>query len=257
MNPFEFDHVEWLMEREAEELGLNRETRLGMIAYRTAEDVFDKVKDYCEDKNNKEYNGEWVRCVADHNPDKFDKFVNKYLNGEELEQLKRVIEENPDVYKSLDEFWNEVKILYNVFWDEWMASTLAEMLSYHLEFPISEIWKNPDLSASCKIKRLKGYATILENFRKAISRALKEEKPLSKNELYHWFTDLDEIGIKTDQQYNNILSYWLDFYDMLPDDGKLETLERLHHEIIDTLFPEISKISRHIEKESNLLTNQT
>jgi len=250
MNPFEFDHVEWLMEREAWEAGLGREERLAKIAYRTAEDVFDRVKDYCK------HSDEWFKCVMNHSPDKLDEFIKKYLNGEEVEELKRVIEENSDVYKSPGEFWNEVKLNYYALWAVWVISKLADLLGEDLMYPIYSIEDIPNLSYSCRIKRLEAYARILHNFHHDILRALKEKKPLSKNELYHWFTYLEDLGIEENQDYNNIVNYWLNFYDMLADYEKLELLERLLNKI-DDAFSEIRTRIKAIEKRSNLSINRS
>jgi len=248
MNPFEFDHVEWLMEREASEAGLDREVRLGRIEYNTAEDIFDRVKDYCE------HSDEWPKCMVDHSPDKFDEFVNRYLNGEEAEELKRFIEKNSDVYKSPDEFWNQVKILYEALWLEWMTTKIAEMLNDLIVYYIHPTIRDTELSYSSKIRRLKAYADVLNKFRDAIHHALNEKKPLSKGDLYYWFTDLGAIGLGADQVYYNTVNYWLSYYDKLDDYGKLDVLERLLHEMDD----EFSRIDEEIElMEFEALTNKS
>jgi len=245
MNPFEFDHVEWLMEREASEAGLDREARLGKIEYYTAEDIaediFDRVEDYCG------HSDEWPKCMVDHSPDKFDEFVNRYLNGEEAEELKRFIEENSDVYKSPEEFWNEVKILYEALWLEWMTTKIAEMLNDLIEYSMHPIIHDTELSNSSKIRRLKAYADVLNKFRDAIQHALNEKKPLSKGDLYYWFTDLGAIGLEADQVhhnvYHNMVNYWLSYYDKFDDYGKLDLLEILLHEI----NVDLSRIDKEIE----------
>jgi len=265
MNPFEFDHLNWILERKAwEEFPHEmKEARLAEIAYRTAEDIFDRVKDYCE-KNNNEYDGEWIRCVADHSPDKFDEFINKYLNGEEAEELKRLIEENPDVYKSPGEFLNEVKLNYSVLWDLWMTSEIADQLGFLITHTVDDISFDHKLSSSCKIKRLKDYVIMLDNFRKAIKRASEEEKPLSKNKLYDWFMRLydaglrDHIYLKRDK-WSDIVNYWLNYYDMLPDYDKLELLNMLYNNIIDA-FDEMRRREEIIKEEKlsepGVLTNE-
>jgi len=205
MNPFEFDSEE----------DPDRRTRLGRIEYNTAEDIFDRVKDSCKPSD------EWPRCMVEHSPDKFDEFVNRYLNGEEAEELKRFIENNSDVYKTPDEFWNEVKILYEALWTEWMTTKIAEAL--------------------------------LNKFRDAIQHALNEKKPLSKEDLYYWFTDLGAIGLGADQVYYNMVNYWLSYYDKLSDDiGKLDALEVLLNEMDDVF----SRINEELS-ELEALTNQS
>ena len=247
MNPFEFDHVEWLMEREASEAGLDREARLGKIAYNIAEDIFDRVKDYCK------HSDEWPKCMVDHSPDKFDGFVNKYLNREEVEELKRFIENNSDVYKSPDDFWNEVKILYEALWSEWMSTKIAEILNDLIMYSMRSIIRDPKLSYSCKIKRLKAFADVLNEFRDAIQHASNEKKPLSKEDLYYWFTDLGAIGSRADQVYNNMVNYWLSYYDKLSDDiGKLDALEIL----LDKMDDDFSRINEELY-ELGALTNKS
>ena len=246
MNPFEFDHVEWLMEREASEAGLDRRVRLGRIEYNTAEDIFDRVKDYCK------HSDEWPRCMVEHSPDKFDEFVNRYLNGEEAEELKRFIENNSDVYKTPDEFWNEVKILYEALWLEWMSEEIAEILNDLIMYSMYPEIHDTKLSYSCKIRRLKAYADVLNKFRDAIQRALNEKRPLSKEDLYYWFTDLGAIGLGADQVYYNMVNYWLSYYDKLDDYGKLDVLERLLNKM-DDVFSRINEELSELEG----LTNQS
>ena len=244
MNPFEFDHVEWLMEREASEAGLDRRVRLGRIEYNTAEDIFDRVKDYCK------HSDEWPRCMVEHSPDKFDEFVNRYLNGEEAEELKRFIENNSDVYKTPDEFWNEVKILYEALWTEWMTTKIAEILNDLIMYSMHPIIHDTKLSYSCKIRRLKAYADVLNKFRDAIQRALNEKRPLSKEDLYYWFTDLGAIGLGADQVYYNMVNYWLSYYDKLDDYGKLDVLERLLNKM-DDVFSRINEDLSELEALTN------
>jgi len=244
MNPFEFDHVEWLMEREASEAGLDRRVRLGRIEYNTAEDIFDRVKDYCK------HSDEWPRCMVEHSPDKFDEFVNRYLNGEEAEELKRFIENNSDVYKTPDEFWNEVKILYEALWLEWMSEEIAEILNDLIMYSMYPEIHDTKLSYSCKIRRLKAYADVLNKFRDAIQRALNEKRPLSKEDLYYWFTDLGAIGLGADQVYYNMVNYWLSYYDKLDDYGKLDVLERLLNKM-DDVFSRINEDLSELEALTN------
>jgi uncharacterized protein YeaO (DUF488 family) len=237
MNPFEFDS----------EADPDRRARLGRIEYNTAEDIFNRVKDSCKPSD------EWPRWMVEHSPDKFDEFVNRYLNGEEAEELKRFIENNSDVYKSPEEFWNEVKILYEALWTEWMSTKIAKSLNDLIMYSMRSIIHDNKLSHSCKIRRLKAFADELNKFRDAIQRALNEKKPLSKEDLYYWFTDLGAIGSGADQVYNNMVNYWLSYYDKLSDDiGKLDALEVLLNEMDD----EFSRINEELS-ELEALTNQS
>ena len=247
MNPFEFDHVEWLMEREASEAGLDREARLAKVAYRTAEDIFDRVEDYCE------HSDDWYKCMVDHSPDEFDEFKNKYLNGEEAEELKRFIEKNSDVYKSPEEFWNEVKILYEALWNEEMSLELGRVLSDEMEALRVEIVQNDLISDSTKVKRLKAYKEVLEQFANTINRALNEKKPLTELELLDWFDKMGDavFGLKN-YNYYYMIGYYVGFYDGLNDDGKLNVLSALLDGIDDVLYDIDEKLS-----ELGALTNKS
>jgi len=237
MNPFEFDS----------EADPDRRVRLGRIEYNTAEDIFDRVKDYCK------HSDEWPRCMVEHSPDKFDEFVNRYLDKEEAEELKRFIENNSDVYKTPDEFWNEVKILYEALWTEWMSTEIAEMLNLLIEYSMHPIIHDTELSYSSKIRRLKAFADELNKFRNTIQRALNEKRPLSRKDLYYWFTDLGAIGLGADQVYYNMVNYWLSYYDKLSDDiGKLDALKVLLNEMDD----EFSRINEELS-ELEGLTNKS
>jgi len=231
MNPFEFDHVEWLMEREAEEAGLNREARLAKAVYNIAEDIFNRVEHYCK------RSGGWSECMADHSPDKFDEFINKFLNGEELEELKRFIEEHSDVYKSPDEFWNELKIIYEALWNEEMSLQLGELLSDEMEGLYENIVQNVEISDACQARRLKAYAKVLSEFGDAIKRALQESKPLTELELLDWFDKMGDavFGLKN-YNYYEMIGYRVGFYDELSDDGKLKVLSILLDTIANVLY---------------------
>jgi hypothetical protein len=235
------------MEREASEAGLDREARLAKIAYRTAEDILDRVKDYCKPSD------DWYKCMVDHSPDEFDKFVNKYLNREEVEELKRFIEKNSDVYKSPEEFWNEVKILYEALWNEEMSLELGRLLSDELEALYEEIVQNDLISDSTKVERLKAYKEVLEQFADAIDRALKEKKPLTEVELLHWYDKMGDavFGLKN-YNYYDIMGYYIGFYNVLNDDQKLELLSGLLDAIGDVLYEIDEDLS-----ELGALTNQS
>jgi hypothetical protein len=164
-----------------------------------------------------------------------------------------VIEENPDVYKSPEEFWNEVKILYEVLWNEEMGQELGELLSFELIGLFANIVKNAEISDSTKVKRLKAYKEVLEQFANVINRALKEEKPLPEPELLDWFDKMGDavFGLKNYNYYYRI-GYRVGFYDGLSDDGKLKVLSRLLDEIDSVLYDIDEKLS-----ELEGLTNQS
>ena len=239
MNPFEFDS----------EADPDRRARIAKVAYRTAEEILDRVEDSCKHK----HSDGWLRCMVDHSPDKFDEFVNRYLNGEEAEELKRFIEKNSDVYKSQEEFWNEVKILYEALWDEEMSRKLGELLSDELAGGFVNIVENAEISDSTKVKRLKAYKEVLEQFANAINRALNEKKPLTELELLDWFDKMGDavFGLKN-YDYYYMIGYYVGFYDGLNDDGKLNVLNALLDGIDSVLYDVDTELS-----ELEALTNKS
>ena len=136
-----------------------------------AEIVIDRVVDFC--RNNRD--DTVVECLADHNPDELDIFIDAYLNGKEAEDLDKAIE-------NLDEYWDEVKKEYEKLWDEEMSLQLGELLSDEMEALYENIVQNDELGDACKAKRLKAYAEVLDKFGDAIERALKDNKPLTESD---------------------------------------------------------------------------
>ncbi len=120
-------------------------------------------------------------------------------------------------------------------WREWWIQDIA----YHLDDELKVLYEVVAynellLSDSCRVKRLKAYEELLNEFKDAIRRALKDKKPLTELELYNWYRKMGEAvyGYKNND-YDKEVSYYLNYYDMLDDDDKLELLSILLNDYID------------------------
>ena len=141
-----------------------------------AEIVIDRVMDFCE--NNR---GDKLECMTDHSPDQFEVFIDAYLPDWMAEDLEKTIENS-------DNFWDEVKKEYEKMWKEWWIQDIA----YHLDDELKVLYEAVAyndllLSDSHRVKRLKAYEELLNEFKDAIRRALKDKKPLTELELYNWY----------------------------------------------------------------------
>jgi len=110
------------------------------------------------------------------------------------------------------------------------------------------------LTDSCRVKRLKAYEELLNEFKDAIRRAIKERKPLTELELRDWFKKMGEAVYGTkNNYYEKEVTYYLNYYDMLDDNDKLEVLSILLNNYIDNdLFYIKQKLS-----ELGALTNKS
>ena len=139
-------------------------------------------------------------------------------------------------------------------WNQGMTIQLDNYLGNELEALYEEIVQNDLISDSTKVKRLKAYKEVLEQFADAIDRALKEKKPLSGVDLYNWYAKMGDVvfGVKN-YDYFDAIGYYTSFYDMLSTGDKLEVLGIL-------LLDYISKVLYYIEQtlpELEALTNQS
>jgi len=191
-----------------------------------AELVMDRVVNYCEHNSG----DGTLECLADHNPDELDMFVDSYLKENEAKDLDKAIETS-------DTFWDEVKKEYEAMWDEEMSLQLGHYLGDELEALYEEIIQNDLISDSSKVRRLKAYEEVLEEFADAIDRALKEKKPLTELELLHWYDKIGDavFGFKN-YNYYEIMGYYIGFYDTLSNSQKLEMLSGLLDVIADVLY---------------------
>jgi hypothetical protein len=206
---------------------------------KVASDLMDELINYCLD------NFDYYECMANA-MEGLDKVIYDYLipsdrvNPEIEEAIK-----NSDTFR--DEVEKEFKEMLNDFW----ARTLAVELESMLKPLYEEITDNNELSISCKARLLKAYKKALEEFRDAIRRALQERKPLSKKDLYNWFTELGNIAFGgKEPDYVVSPDFVLDYYDMLDDNGKLEMLSVSLYYIDDMLHYIKRKLSE-LEASTN------
>ena len=207
-----------------------------------AELVIERVVNYCEHNSGDTP----LECLADHSPDQLDVFIDAYLKGREAEELEKAVENS-------DTFWDEVKKEYEALWNEEMSLELGRVLSDEMEALYEEIVQNDLISDSTKVKRLKAYKEVLEQFADAIDRALNEKKPLTEVELLHWYDKMGDavFGLKN-YNYYEIMGYYIGFYNGLNDDQKLELLSGLLDVIGDVLYDIDKELS-----ELEALTNQS
>ena len=132
---------------------------------------------------------------------------------------------------------------YEKVWKEWWVHDIA----YHLDDELKVLYEtlaynNLHLSDSCRVKRLKAYEELLNGFKDAIRRALKDGRPLTELELRDWYKKMGEAvyGCKKYMyhRYYSDVTYFLNYYDMLDDNGKLEVLSKLLNNHIDGILNE-------------------
>lgn len=188
-----------------------------------AELVLDRVVNYCS-----KVHDNTLECMADHSPDQLDVFIDAYLKENEAEDLDKAIENS-------GKYWDEVKKEYEKLWKEWWIHDIA----YHLDDELKVLYEaiaynDLLLSDSHRVRRLKAYEELLNEFKDAVRRALKDKKPLTELELYNWYKKMGEAvyGYKNND-YDKEVTYYLNYYDMLDDDDKLELLSILLNDYID------------------------
>jgi hypothetical protein len=205
-----------------------------------AELVIERVANYCEHNSGDTP----LECLADHSPDQLDVFIDAYLKGREAEELEKAIENS-------DTFWDEVKKEYEALWRSWIVTKVGFSLGNEIRLTLYYITDNPRLNNTCKARRLKAYAGVLDQFRDAVLRALQEKKPLSRKDLYYWLTELGDTAFGNgDYDYNNDVDYYLSYYDELNDEEKLDMLNILLNEIDDAMSTVNEKL-RELEGLTN------
>jgi hypothetical protein len=190
-----------------------------------AEIVIDRVMNFCRNNSG----DPTLECITNHSPDQLDVFIDAYLNEEEANELDEAIENS-------DSFWDEVKKEYEKMWNRGMALELAYFLGNEVHVIADDIMLNDGLDDATKVRYLKAYDEVLYKFSDAIKRALQDSKPLSSADLYDWYMKIaDAVSIKS-SDYSEEISYFLDFYDMLDDNAKLEMLSNLLDDIANVLY---------------------
>jgi len=190
-----------------------------------AEIVIDKVVNYCNNL------GDTLGCLKDYSPNRLGSFIDKYLTDNERKILKKMIINS-------DTFWDDVKKEYEARWKNKLWDKVADFLANKIDLTLDSIIENERLDDASKVKRLKAYQEVLEEFGDVIRHALGERKPLSKKELYDWFARLGDVAfliniknifedIEKNLNYYKELDYYLSYYDMLGDKEKREMLEWL------------------------------
>jgi len=212
---------------------------------KVADIVLGNVTDYCDKEYEYEHecSGTPFDCFVYYNPDRFYEFIDLYYFKPSLseEELKAI--------GNLETFWDEVKKEYEKLWKETVIRNIARFLNKDLyDLYKTLVWNDLHLSdISLIAKRLKAYEELLNGFKDAIRRALKDRKPLTELELRDWYKKMAEAvyGYKNYNynyyKYFKEVVYDLNFYDMLDDNGKLEVLNKLLNNNIDKILNEIKQ----------------
>ncbi|ALG96939.1 hypothetical protein [Sulfolobus monocaudavirus SMV3] len=195
--------------------------------------IIERVVDYCTN-----ISGDTVLdCLEYHSPDQLDTFVDMYLTEEEDNELQKEIDKS-------EKFWDEVKKEYEKLWEQEMdleldsyADDTRDYLADTLSMLYENIIQNDELSDTCKARRLKAYAEVLEEFGNAINRALKDGESLSDIDLDYWYRKIGDIafGVKNYNYYDEIDPY-IYYYDNMSKNKKLEVLSALLDEIGNVLY---------------------
>jgi len=207
-----------------------------------AELVMDRVAYYCEHNS-----GDIpLECLADHNPDELDKFVDSYLKENEAKDLDKAIETSGT-------FWDEVKKEYEKLWRSWLITEDAKSLGREIDLTLNYIIDNPRLNNADKARRLKVYRDVLDKFGDAVLQALQNKKPLSRKDLYYWLTELGDTAFGGgNYDYDNDVDYYLSYYNEFNNDEKLDVLDILLNEIDDAM----STVNEQL-RELEALTNKS
>ena len=198
-----------------------------------AEIIIDRVVDYCQNNSGDPV----LECLEYHSPDELSTFIDAYLTEEEDKELQQEIDKS-------EKFWDEVKKEYEKLWEQAKDLELGnyindtgDYLADTLSMLYENIIQNYELSDTCKARRLKAYAEVLDKFGDAIKHALQERKPLSESDLDYWFRKIGDtaFGVKNYNYYDEIDEY-LYYYDMASKDKKLEILSILLDEVGNVLY---------------------
>jgi hypothetical protein len=87
-----------------------------------------------------------------------------------------------------------------------------------------------------KVRYLKGYVTVLDKFCKEINKCLDNSKPMSKGTLMDWLKKIGKAGSFSKSNYNDIMNYFTNYYNMLDDNDKLGILAIILDEIVNEMY---------------------
>jgi len=133
---------------------------------------------------------------------------------------------------------------------------MREEVAYYLGdilVPV-DIIQNNELNNACKVGYLKAYEEVLNEFADRIKSALQEGVPLCGEYLYDWYMKMADVVPIKRPEYNEQVSYFLDFYNMFDDSEKLEVLSILLDEIDSALYEIEEEYERNLEA---LINNST
>lgn len=208
--------------------------------------LMEKLINYCINASD-----DYYECMANA-MEGLDRVLYDYLIPSDRVPLE-IVEaiENSDTFR--DEVEKELEEMLNDFWARTIAND-SDGLSGLLDELYRKVVNDPYLIDFRKVRILKAYEKVLEEFADVVDRALKEKKPLSKKDLYDWYMNIGETVIGT-EAYDLIdprVDFWLhDFYDMLNNDYKLEMLAYILNYINNDILPKIKKTLSELEALTN------
>jgi len=203
-----------------------------------AQNVFDRVRNYCENNSGDTP----LECMVYHSPDQLSEFIDAYLTDEEDEAIQ-----NSD-----QNFWESLKKEYEKLRKEWFSEELAYDLGHLIvESKANRIMQYDDLDSATKVRYLKAYEEVLHKFANAIKYALQNGEPLSSAELYKWFKRLAEATSSFNSDYRKEVKYVLDYYDMWDVDQQqvlsllLDYIDRTIYNIENKYLPELEALTNN------------
>jgi len=196
--------------------------------------LIERVTNYCNNQRDA------LACLKENSPNMLNILLTKYLTDDERKIFIKLIWNSN---KPMNRILTDMKEKYEVRWKFEILDRIADFLSNELNLVLNSIIKNNELDHTSKLKRLKFYETLLDEFGNTIEQALGGKKPLDKKELYNWIAKFLDIAFIINMKdldkvlyYYKELEYYLGYYEILDDREKLILLEVLMNDIGKTLF---------------------
>jgi len=186
--------------------------------------VFDRVMDFCT--KIKIYDNT-LECMVNHAPEQLSVFMDSYLEDEDQDINEAI--ENSD--------WEAIEKEYENLWKERVSIDISDSLGDIILSSIAgNIMRQDELDDASKVRYLKAYDEVLDKFGDAIKHALQDSKPLSPAVLYDWYMKIGDSSLVKGSVYNKVVSYFVNFYEMLDDNDQLKVLSNLLDYIGNVLY---------------------
>ena len=241
-----FKGIQMAQNEEMEEMDENEETEdvyEELDPSKVAGDLMDELINYCMDHD--EYECMPLPDEEDALYIALDVCASRVCS--ELIEIEEAIK-NSQTFR--DELEKEFREMLNDYWATHIAFGLDDLLDEVYD----RIANNEDLVDFRKARLLKKYQKVLEEFANAIDRALKEKKPLSKEDLYNWFMDIGDavLGTEAYDWFDLRVDFWMGFYDPLNDYYKLLMISKLKDGIRGFAYRLLPKIKQKLSELETL-----